>query len=75
MQAAPAPTRIVEDLQASICRCGRLKRNGKAFCRDCFRYLPADVQQGLYLPVGRGYEEGLRQANQILLFRDPPRGR
>jgi hypothetical protein len=63
---------LVKELQSPTCRCGREKRLKQTFCKPCFRYLPPDVQQGLYLRIGSGYEEAHRQANQILLFRPAP---
>ena len=39
------------------CRCGRKKKRGRPFCRDCQESLPQDLRMGLYSCFGEGFED------------------
>lgn len=53
---------LVDELRAEQCRCQAAKKVGRPFCFDCFKSLPAAVQQGLYRRIGRGYEAARMRA-------------
>jgi len=46
----------LEELGSEECQCGRLKKRGRSFCYTCYSSLPQTLKDGLWLPIGRGYE-------------------
>jgi len=47
----------IDELGSDECQCGRGKKRGQSFCLRCYRQLQRHMQQDLWQPIGRGYEE------------------
>jgi len=52
----------LEALNRTKCQCGARKQPKRSFCGRCFAQLSPELKGGLYLPVGRGYEEAWKDA-------------
>ena len=55
-----------KELMSNGCLCGRTKSKGKSFCFRCYKALPQEMQRGLYLRIGEGYEEEFEAAVKYL---------
>ncbi len=57
----------LEELQSNQCpTCQRRKREMKSFCKVCFKSLPAEIANGLYLSFANGYLPYYRKAKELL---------
>uniref|UniRef100_A0A6M3ITE3 Uncharacterized protein n=1 Tax=viral metagenome TaxID=1070528 RepID=A0A6M3ITE3_9ZZZZ len=57
---------FLEQLKSEQCLCERSKKPMFSFCYRCYKALPADMQKGLYLQIGDGYEEAYEEAVKYL---------
>ncbi len=58
---------LLKELSDISCRCGLWKRSGHTLCRQCFRSLPFNLRDDLYLLAGSGYEEAYNKAKDFLI--------
>lgn len=56
----------VRELKSDGCQCGRPKQPGKSLCWECWKQLPRNIQQDLYLPICNGYEQAYDEAVEFL---------
>jgi len=49
-------------LASEECFCDREKKHGYAFCYDCYKQLPPEMQKALYQLVGQGFEGAYEDA-------------
>jgi hypothetical protein len=62
---------LLQELQGTVCRCGRNKQARQTFCGGCYRALPRAMQLALYRRFGSGYEEAYAAAVAELKGDDP----
>lgn len=56
----------INQLKSDECICERPKKPRFAFCFNCYRRLPADMQRALYRPVGGWFEQAYDEAYRYL---------
>jgi hypothetical protein len=61
-----AKVEMLAELVGQRCRCGHKKAAGAAYCFGCFKSLPSDQGQNLYLRFGKGYEQAKAKADETL---------
>lgn len=59
-------TLLIAELKGLRCRCGRVKKPGQTFCRQCYAVLSKDQGRALYRRVGAGYEQAYEAAVRAL---------
>ena len=52
----------LDTFKSDECLCGRSKKPRFAFCYQCYKKLPPDMQRALYKPFGGGYEQAFEAA-------------
>jgi len=52
----------VNMLKSDECICGRWKRPKMAFCYQCYKRMPRDIQLALYNRIGAGFEAAYNEA-------------
>jgi hypothetical protein len=52
----------IDVLKSNACQCEMPKRRGNAFCYDCYKALPWDMQRLLWQRIGQGFEEAYEEA-------------
>jgi hypothetical protein len=63
---------IIQDLNGTVCLCGKTKESGHSFCYGCYRRLPRPMGSHLYRRVGQGYEEAFEAAaRQLKIWPEP----
>ncbi len=58
--------RYQSELLSTECYCGAEKKFKETFCRPCYFRLPEDMRTDLYKRMGRGYEEAVNAAKELL---------
>lgn len=62
----PDAVKAMDELASDCCPCGNRKRPYQSFCSHCFKLLPTDVREGLYLHMRNGYLQFVRRAWELL---------
>ena len=62
LRSPEARTRLHNELQGSVCRCGNKKISGRTFCNACWSIIKGPPRKGLYRAFGSGYEEAYAEA-------------
>ena len=56
----------LDELAGDRCHCGAEKEWNRTFCTTCYFKLPREMRPKLYRRMGRGYEEAVDEAKEVL---------
>ena len=56
----------LDELAGQTCHCGAAKQHNQTFCTTCYFNLPREMRPTLYKRMGRGYEEAVDEAKEVL---------
>ena len=57
---------ILENLQGTMCFCGKSKGTRKSHCSKCYYKLPPEMRKALYQKFFEGYEEAFVESLKFL---------
>jgi hypothetical protein len=56
----------IDALKSDACQCERTKKEGFALCYSCYKKLGKHLQNGLWMPINKGFEQAYDEAVRFL---------